>query len=183
MKKLVLGLGALGLAAGLAVAPQALAGTTQSTDTEIEVNVDSSLQISSDGKIVINVMPVSSPGALGTGIDHVKVSTNSGDGYSLFIKDKDAITSLVSLTTDTPIVAGSGVFGIPAALGDDAWGYRVDTMGAGYAGITASDVEIHKTAGAVTNDVTLVTFGVNVTGATTDGVYSDVITYTAINAS
>jgi hypothetical protein len=150
------------------------------------VAIDSTLVISSNGKVTISLMP-DSTGKLETGIDDVRVSTNSSSGYKLYIKDADANLNLVSGGGDT-IVPGGGTVGVPAALdvssGNDAeWGFRVQTMTAGYAGITATNVEIGEATGAVVDHSTPVTFGVLANTSQADGVYTDIVTYTAINQS
>jgi hypothetical protein len=182
MKKIIIG----GLAAvvGLTawVGGVSATGSTLSTETEIEVIVDDTLSIASDGKVSISVMPGASVAVLETGVDHVRVSTNAS-GYKLYIKDKDADTNLNSAAATTPIAAGSGNFGTPAALGDEEWGYRLSTFAVAntFAGVTAVDVPIKTTATTATNDITEITYGVNLTTGTNNGVYTDVVVYTAVN--
>jgi hypothetical protein len=186
--KALLGLAAVGLAAGVVVpGVGAQSVGTQSTNTEVEVIVDNTLQISSSGKVSIGVMPTGD-GTLATGTDNVKVSTNGGSGYTLSIKDADADLALNSAAGTTPIAASPNAWASPnvTALTTNTWGYRVESSAdfvatGAYVGITAADQEIKQTGGDAVDDLTQVTFGVNVTTATNNGTYTDVVVYTAVN--
>jgi hypothetical protein len=185
-----LGLAAVGLTVGVTVVPGVLAQSTQTTSTEVEVVVDDTLQIASSGKVTINVMP-SSAGTLATGVDNVKVSTNGGKGYSLSIRDADtdlALNPPAGTTSPTPIAASVNAWnasGNVTPLDVDSWGYRVEgsaEFGAvGYVGVTTIDQVVKSTTADAVDDLTKVTFGVNLTPATSDGTYTDVVTYTAVN--
>jgi hypothetical protein len=181
MKKFILSLGVVGLAAGLIAAPAAYAGDSKSAETEVEVTVDDSLLISTSGKVAISALPTGA-GAQFTGDDIVKVSTNDIAGYTLEIQDKDADFTLASSTTATPIAASAGTIASSIALATDTWGFRTSTLAANtFAGITGSAQELKATVGPATDDTTVVTYGVNVTTTTANGVYTDVVVYTATN--
>ena len=146
--------------------------------------VDTTLSIASDGKVSISVMP-DGTGVLATGVDHVKVSSNDSAGYTLYIRDKDATTDLTSLTTADVIAAGSGTSSSPAALGTNTWGWRTAAIGPNlFVGVTTGDDPVRvSTTNAASNEITEVTYGVNVTTATDNGTYTDVVVYTAVNAT
>jgi hypothetical protein len=160
-------------------------GAQKDTDTTVEVVVDGSLVISSDGLVHIEVLPTAG-GTLAVGADHVKVSTNDTAGYKLYIKDKDSSTVLSSGTTTNDIPAGGGTVGAPAALSvssDDAqWGFRLNSFGTNlFAKVTATDVEIGGNTAGITDHETVVTYGVLAKTGQANGIYTDIVTYTAVN--
>lgn len=197
MKKLLkstLVLGAGVVAVGLVVAPLAGAAT-QSATTTVNATVNPVISISTLGTVAFSITPTA-VGAASSASDTVTVSTNRSTGYNLKLEDNDATNTLVS--GPNTIAATSGTFAAPAAMASNTWGYRVDGAGTFGAGPTNSQTDaaslsgtwaavpalnspntIKTTASTASGDITTVWYGAFVTTAKPDGVYSDVVKYTA----
>jgi hypothetical protein len=184
---LTLGLAAVG--AGGSV----LAQSNPTSETLVEVVVNSTLSISSDasgGTVSLNVTPLvaddSTGGTLVTGNETITVTTNNPNGYTLTIENNDSNLNLVSGSDN--IAASTAPFGTPAALSASGatgvWGFRLASFAADtFAGVPAngSPQIISSTSAAASGDTTVVTWGVAVTTAQPAGTYSDTVIYTVID--
>ena len=197
MKKVLkptLALGAGMVAVGLVVAPFAGAAN-QSATTTINATVNPVISISTSSTVAFSVTPTLA-GSASSASDTVTVSTNKSTGYNLKLEDNDATTTLESGANS--IAATSGTFASPAAMSANSWGYRVDGAGTFGAGPTSVQTDvasltgtwaavpalnspntIKTTASTASGDITTVWYGAFVTTAKPDGVYSDVVKYTA----
>lgn len=196
MRKLIkpaflLGVGVV--AVGLVAAPLASAAN-QSATTTINATVNPVISISTQTTVAFAVTPTLA-GSASSASDTVTVSTNRNSGYNLKLEDNDATNTLSGPGT---IAATSGSFALPAAMSADSWGYRVDGAGTFGAGPTNAQTDaaslagtwaavpvlgspntIKTTASTASGDTTTVWYGAFVTTAKPDGLYSDVVKYTA----
>lgn len=187
----ILGVGVV--AVGLVAAPLASAAN-QSATTTINATVNPVISISTSTTVAFAVTPTLA-GSASSASDTVTVSTNRSSGYNLKLEDNDAANTLSGPGT---IAATSGTFASPAAMSANSWGYRVDGAGTFGAGPTSAQTDaaslsgtwaavpalgspntIKTTASTASGDVTTVWYGAFVTTAKTDGLYSDVVKYTA----
>jgi len=113
------------------------------------------------------------------------VTTNAGNGYDLFIKENQTLTSGINTIPDfggtiaVPIPWVGNGFGITLTSGtglDPKWG-----AGTNYAGIPLASTLVHPKAGySAAPDDTLFSFYVNVGGAQALGTYTNIVTFTAL---
>lgn len=171
--------------------------SAEAHDTTINSTIGSVLSVFSvtPSTVDVSVTPTAA-GAQSIANNAVTVSTN-GPGYTLQINNKDTNTSLVSGSNN--ITAASGSLAAPAALTAGNWGYRVDGIGgfaAGpttavssgslssltFAGVPASGAPdtIRNTSTVATNEVTTFWYSVAANTSQPSGVYTDVVTYTAL---
>lgn len=171
--------------------------SAEASDTTINSTIGSVLSVFSVSPATVDVsVTPTSAGAQSIASNAVTVSTN-GPGYTLQINNKDNNTSLVSGSNN--ITAASGSQTTPAALTAGTWGYRVDGVGgfgAGptnavsngalstltFAGVPASGAPntIRNTSAAATNEVTTFWYSVAANTSQPSGVYTDIVTYTAL---
>ena len=136
MKKLAkysltgLAIGGLVLLPGL----QTYAATTQSANTVINGNIGKTITITATPTLDINLDPTGTS-VTSTGSTTVTVNTNSTLGYNLTLSTSSAVTTLAK-GGDT-LAATSGTYAVPAVLGLNTWGYRVDGLGTFGAGPTS----------------------------------------------
>ena len=197
MRKLIkpaflLGVGVV--AVGLVAAPLASAAN-QSATTTINATVNPVISISTSTTVAFAVTPTLA-GSASSASDTVTVSTNRNSGYNLKLEDNDATNTLVN--GPNTISATTGTFASPAAMSANSWGYRVDGAGTFGAGPTSAQTDaaslsgtwaavpvlgspntIKTTASTASGDTTTVWYGAFVTTAKPDGLYSDVVKYTA----
>lgn len=169
----------------------------QAADTTINSQIGSVVSLfTTSGTVDVNVTPTAA-GAQTIAKDTVTVSTN-GPGYTLQLANKDTNTSLVS--GSNTIQAATGTQAAPAALTAGQWGYRVDGVGgfgAGptsatssaalsnltFAGVPASGSAntLKNTSTSATNDITSVWYSVAADTNQASGLYTDIVTYTAVS--
>ena len=163
--------------------------TTDFTAVSITLTVDSPT------KSLGNV----TPGTPVTATTITTVTTNNANGYSLKISDSVAGSDSALLHTDTTtrIADYAGTIASPTSWSGTGLGicvYAADTnkeakWGTGttetdsnnkYAGIPQTATEIHNVGSAVTNNNTSIGYKLNVASNQKTGVYSGVVTYTAV---
>ena len=172
---------ALGITTGVVLATISATSAnaaTQSANSTINATIGETISLAVSGDVTISA----TPGAgVKTGSHNVTVSTNNTAGYKLNLASSTADTTLAK-STDT-LAASTASFATPATLGNDQWGYRLDSFTANkFAGIkaTGSAETIKTTSAPATSEVTPVTWGVNVVSAKPSGTYSRQVTYTAV---
>lgn len=195
LKSALIGGAGLIAVAGTVLVPAAVFAATDSANTTINASVAAVISLTTSGTVTLNITPTAS-GSASSASDTVSVSTNRSSGYNLKIADSD--TTLTLQNGANTIGAASGSFASPAALGNNTWGWRVDTAGTFGAGPTsaqtnvsslsgtwaaipssASPVTIKTTATTATNDTTTVWYGAMADTTKADGTYTDTVTYTA----
>jgi hypothetical protein len=178
--------------AGLVGAPVAASAATSSST--VRANVSSVISVSSGPTVAINITPTSGAGAEAEANDTVTVDSNDGDGYDLTLSNSDTTLTLTgykddnTTTNGSTLAAASGTYGSPAALGSNAWGYRVDGLGSFGAGGTttyaavpssAAAQNIKSTTATANAEATTVKYAAKVNLSVPDGIYRDTVTYTA----
>lgn len=183
---------ALGIVAGIGVASLPLstfAATTQDVTVKVIIGEQLSLSVdsaNSDTEQTMTGSQVKTDEMKST----LKVSTNHQAGYKLVVADKDADTGLkhtVNNSLAIPAIAARGTL----ASGTAAWGLQVN---AAYSGTTISNTQwdpipantgtalVVRNSGALTTAVTdeesVVKYGVATAAGQPAGTYQDVITYT-----
>ena len=176
---------------GLVAAPVAASAATDSGT--VRANVSSVISVSSTSEVAIAITPDAN-GEEAVASDTVTVDSNDADGYDLTLSNQDTTLTMTGYKSDnstlngSTLAAASGTYGTPAALGNNAWGWRVDdlgTFGAGgtltYAGVpsSASPQNIRSTTTTASAQVTTVKYAAKVDLSVPDGVYRDTVTYTA----
>ena len=157
-----------------------------------------SISITSSGSVSLNVAPTTS-GVCTTQSDSVAVLTDDANGYMLTMNDNSTNTAL--LNGGSSISSTTGTFASPAALTDNSWGYRVDSLGSFGSGPTTSqsNTALNSTtfaaieASNVTPDTlaststaadpavtTTVWYGVCADSTIPSGSYTTQVTYTAL---
>ncbi len=192
IKSILLGGGISVFVAAVLIVPATFAVTANTT---INAVVASTISISSNGTVGLNITPTAG-GSASSASDTVTVSTNNAAGYTLQIANSDATTTLTN--GGNSIAASANTFGSPSTLANNTWGWRVDssgTFGAGptsaetnvtsltgsWAGVPASGSPstIKTTGSTASGDTTTVWFGAEADTTKPNGTYSDTITYTA----
>lgn len=156
-----------------------------------------SLTLSSSGSVSLDIVPTAS-GVCTVQSDSVSVLTDNSNGYSLTIGGAAASSALTNGTST--IAAAPGTFAVPQVLGNNTWGYRVDSTGNFGAGPTTSqsnsspsaltfaalptssqsaDTLANTTSPADPAAITTVWYGVCANLATVAGTYTAQVTYTA----
>ena len=182
------------------LAPVAASAAANSANTTINATVQPVISISTPGTVALSLTPTPG-GVVSSASDTVTVNTNNATGYVLTMADNDAATSLQSGANS--IVAHAGTKTAPTALGNNTWGYALNTGTTGigtngfdaaytaetnnvastskWAGVPASGapVTLKTTAATASNDTTTVWYGVKANASQPNGVYTDVVTYTA----
>ncbi len=195
LKSALIGGAGLIAVAGTVLVPAAVFAATDSANTTINASVAAVISLTTSGTVTLNITPTAS-GSASSASDTVSVSTNRSSGYNLKIADSD--TTLTLQNGANTIGAASGSFASPTALGNNTWGWRVDTAGTFGTGPTsaqtnvsslsgtwaaipssASPVTIKTTATTATNDTTTVWYGAMADTTKADGTYTDTVTYTA----
>lgn len=184
----------IGLAALAVVAlPVAVSAASDTDTTVINANIGSTISVSSDSPLTVNLAPGSSA-VVSSAMDTVTVSTNNTTGYYLTLADADANTDLVS--GGNSILAHAGTHAAPTALANNTWGYAVEggafdpsysvetnstTSTTKWAGVPASGaaVTLKTTGSTAVDDETEVWYGVRVDASQPAGTYTDTVTYTA----
>ena len=162
----------LGVVAGLGMAAAPLAANALAgVDAVVTVTVGSQLSLTIDSATVNIPMDVND---VDTSVSSkLTVSTNTA-GYNITVKDVNGDGSLVHTVTNSfkiaPITDGTA----PQA-GDGKWGLKVGDNWYGVSN-TAKNIK-NASAGAVTNEVTNVTYGVGTAASQAAGDYTATIHY------
>ncbi|OGL32710.1 hypothetical protein A3E76_05150 [Candidatus Saccharibacteria bacterium RIFCSPHIGHO2_12_FULL_44_22] len=180
----------------LLIEPIRTNAATSSGSTTINATVAATISLSTSTTVGLSLVPTTG-GVVTSAGDTVTVNTNNSTGYTLTMTDANAVTSLASGGNTIP--AHTGTQASPTALAANTWGYRVVNVGgfgataysaetnnasstSTWAGVPAlgSPNTLKTTATTATNDVTTVWYGVRATTAKPSGVYTGVVTYTAV---
>lgn len=195
LKSALIGGASLFAVAGTVLIPAAAFAASTTANTVINANVAAVISMTTSGTVTLNITPTPS-GSASSASDTVSVSTNRSAGYNLKIADSDTTVTLQNGANT--IAAASGSYASPAALGNNTWGWRVDSSGTFGAGPTsaqtnaaslsgtwaampssASPVTVKTTATTATSDATTVWYGAMADTTKVDGTYTDTVTYTA----
>lgn len=169
---------------------------TSTGSTTINATVAATISISTSTTVGLSLTPTTG-GVVTSSSDTVTVNSNNSTGYTLTMTDANADTSLTSGANT--IAAHTGTQASPTALAANTWGYRVVSVGgfgasaysaetnngsstSTWAGVPAlgSPNTLKTTATTASNDVTTVWYGVKATTAKPSGIYTDIVTYTAV---
>jgi len=193
----------LGVVAGLGVAALPLstyAVDPVSKESLVQTEIKDTLSLTltgtddADGNTIVKLGELLPDGDIMSANLTAKVKTNSGDGYTLTLADKDADNNLTSgantITAGTP------------AVGTSAWGFKMGTIvtadGATQSAAAVNDyIAVPVTGSAVTivnsnkptkvdattpannGDSAVITFGASASSAQAAGTYSDTVVVTA----
>lgn len=184
---------ALGVVAGIGVAALPLSTfAAANTSVTFTVNIDDQLSLSADsGQSVLATTMTANQVNNDTLKSSLKVSTNNPKGYKLTVADADADTALVHTTSPTVKIPALSATG-DLASGTAGWGIQVNEAYPGTAVSTTQwtpMVKNNETAivvrnsgalsSAVSNQETIVKYGVATAAGQASGSYSDTISYTA----
>lgn len=191
LKKILVTVGAL----LIAFAPVMASAATDTKSTTINATVAPVISMTTSSTVAISITPTPA-GSASSQSDTVTVNSNNSSGYDLTLANTD--TTLTLVNGGNSIAQHTGTYGSPTTLANNAWGYRVDSLGtfgvgptsaqtnqANLAGIwagvpsSASPQNIRTTSAVATNDVTTVWYGVKADSTKPNGVYTDSVTYTA----
>jgi len=157
----------------------------------VEVTILDTIVISTADDLLVQLEPDPITGEEDSGTVRYRVATNNPSGYYVELIENEDTDQAAELRQDgwtagdTVILPGGGSILSPLALDDNEWGFRIASMGAGYAKVPAwggGAVEIARklTASAVGGDPVNVTFGAKVNEELEPGVYSNEVLITAI---
>ena len=185
---------------GVVVSPAIASAASNTANTTVNVDVGSSISISTSGTVSISLTPTSG-GVVSSASDTVTVSTNNTLGYNLKLADSDATTDLTS--GGNSFTTSANAMTAAAALANNTWGYAVPTATTGigtntfdasysaetnatssatkWAGVPASGsgVTIKSTASTASGDTTAVWYAAKANTSQPNGTYTDTVTYTA----
>lgn len=189
-------LGSLVVMVAVGTSPLVASAATDTQSTTINATVGAAISMTTSATVGISVTPTAS-GSASSASDTVTVSTSNSGGYNLSMSNTDTSLSLVK--GGDSIVSHTGTFGAPTTLGNNSWGYRIDSVGSFGAGPTSAETnqanlagtwsgipssaapQLLKTTATTTSaDVTTVYYGVKVDTTKPSGVYTDSVTYTAV---
>lgn len=200
MSKMSKAIAALGVVAGLGVAALPLSSyaavvNSDPLDVTAQAIIEESISVTADATDdTVKIENVTANQEVASNSTTLTVETNNTSGYSVSIKDKDAVTAL---TTDGTDAAN----GIPAATeaalikGNKGWGFKtstttegvtVPTAGQSYRAIETGPQTIASRASGASvadGDKIELTFGVVVDASIAAGTYEDVVTITATTNS
>lgn len=181
-----------------------------SSDLNEDASADAeySMSVSTSSTSVDLNLETSTEGTIEVAKNSVIATTNSPDGYKLFLSAEEGQDNAIHLdgdeennTTAKKIFATAGTFAEPAPLSVDtnsSWGYGVPGLenfnkaynvtskdGLKFAAVPLAEEKqlIHECIGEATNDVTDVYYGVKVNQSVGTGTYSKNVVYTAISNS
>ncbi|MDO4759403.1 MAG: hypothetical protein Q4A30_01280 [Candidatus Saccharibacteria bacterium] len=183
---------ALGVVAGIGVAALPLSTFAANTaDVTVKVMIGEQLSLSmdlaaSDTEQTMTASEIKTDEMKST----AKVSTNHAAGYTLTVIDKDTNTALVNESNPSATIPAIAVEGALSS-GTAAWGLQVDSA---YPGTTISTAQwspipaststalVVRNSGAlataVSDEASVVKYGVSTAAGQASGTYSDIITYT-----
>lgn len=168
----------------------------KAADSTVSVAVSGVLTtFTTSGTVTLGALTPNATGTQSANNDVVTVGTNDTDGFTLTLNDADTTYTLASGGNSFANSAGSPAS--PAALANNTWGWRVDSLGgfgAGptatinnaapsaltYAGIpaNASPFTIRSTA-TTGSQVTNVWYSARANDTQPTGTYTNTVTYTA----
>jgi|ERR1700683_5101537 len=194
-KKYWFGAALVGLNLAAVTLPFVAEADTQNTTTQVNLTVNPVLiSYSSGPTVTLGAITPNSSGLQSTASDTVSANTNDTSGLTITMQENSATTTAMVSGSNT-IAAGSGTPASPATLGNNTWGWHIDSLagftGTGsvlnnaapsavtYAGIPAngSPYTINTTA---TNGSTSSTvwYSARVNNAQPIGAYSSTVLYT-----
>jgi hypothetical protein len=191
-----LALGIIGINAAAILLPFTAAADTQTTNTDINLTVNPVIiSYSSGPTVTLGAITPDATGKQSTNSDTVTADTNDTAGYTVTLKETSAtVTDMVS--GGNTIATSAGTPAAPAALPNNRWGWRVDSLsgfGAGpggvlanaapssltYAGIPANGSPFTiKTTSSTGSASTTVWYSARVNSSQPIGAYSTTVTYT-----
>lgn len=134
----IIGIGGINLAA--VTLPFFASSDTQTTTTTINLTINPVIiSYSSGPTVTLGAITPDSTGRQSTNSDTVAANTNDTAGLTITLEANGASTDMVS--GGNTIATGAGTPGSPAALVNNRWGWRIDSLagfGAGPAGVLAS---------------------------------------------
>lgn len=165
-------------------------------DTTVSVSVTGVLStFTTSGTVTLGALTPDATGRQSINNDTVTVGTNDADGYTLTLNDSDTTYTLAS--GGNSFANSSGSPASPAALANNTWGWRVDSLGGFGAGPTAdannttpsaltfagipanaSPFTINSSA-ATGTEVTEVWYSARADDTQPTGTYTNTVTYTA----
>ena len=176
--------------------PMMASADTQTTNTTVNLVVNPVIiSYSSGPTVTLGAITPDATGKQSTASDTVTADTNDTAGYTVTLKETSATLTGMIAGANT-ITTGSGTPAAPAALANNTWGWRVDslaTFGAGpggvlssaapsaltYAGIPANASPFTIKTTASTGSVsTTVWYSARVSSSQPYGTYSTTVTYT-----
>ena len=176
--------------------PMMASADTQTTNTTVNLVVNPVIiSYSSGPTVTMGAITPDATGKQSTASDTVTADTNDTAGYTVTLKETSATLTGMIAGANT-ITTGSGTPAAPAALANNTWGWRVDslaTFGAGpggvlssaapsaltYAGIPANASPFTIKTTASTGSVsTTVWYSARVSSSQPYGTYSTTVTYT-----
>ena len=196
--KSIVTVGAFGFALSLAVAPWAVHGDTVTSDTALSLAVNPVISSYSTGPTVtLGAITPDTTGKQSTAADTVSANTNDTAGLTISLQEKSAASTAMIAGANT-ITTSSGTPAAPAALTNNNWGWRVDSLagfGAGPSGTLANAVPsaltyagipvngspfVIKTTSAVGSSSTSVWYSARINNTQPLGTYATTVTYTIV---
>ena len=173
---------ALGVVAGLGIAalPLGTFAAEASKNVEVELTVDSAINIASGSADDCKASML--PGQTATCTAKIGYATNNATGMTLTLKDANEDTNLVHADDSTATIAtGAGA----VAEGTEKWNVSGGLLSSPTAMVAsnATALTVASENGPVdksaTNDMITMTYHFSTANSTKSGVYSDIVTYTA----
>lgn len=193
-KSVALGIAGINVAA--IMLPFSVSADTQSSNTTVNLTVNPVIISYSSGPIVtLGAITPDATGKQSTASDTVTADTNDTAGLTVTLKENSA-TETGMVSGANTIAASADTPAAPAALGNNKWGWRVDSLsgfGAGpggvlnnaspsaltYAGIPANASPFTiRTTSATGSASTTVWYSARVNSAQPIGNYATTVTYT-----
>jgi hypothetical protein len=176
--------------------PFTVAADTQTTDTTINLTVNPVIiSYSSGPTVTLGAITPDATGKQSTNSDTVTADTNDTAGFTVTLKEKNGVTTDMT-SGGNSIATSAGTPAAPAALPNNRWGWRIDSLagfGAGpgavlsnaspsaitYAGIpaTGSPYTIKTTSSTGSSSAT-VWYSARVNSSQAIGAYAATVTYT-----
>ena len=161
---------------------------TDEVDVQVNVAPVLDLRVEKSGSVIneldLSVTPTSAGAFVKDDLD-VIVNTSNPTGYTLTIADKDTDTAMHNtVTTITDTISSLAATATDTTFPANTWGYSIDSIAStqNFSPIplsTAADT-IKTTDAAATEDITPVTFGVNVDSTLSAGTYQDTVVFSAV---
>jgi hypothetical protein len=193
--KVAAAVGLLGLNVAAITLPMVASADTVTSTTTINLTVNGVITSYSSGPTVtLGAITPDSTGRQSTASDTVSAATNNSTGLNITLEANGASTNMVS--GGNTIATGAGSPASPAALTNNHWGWRIDSLagfGAGpgavlnsaapsgltYAGMPASGSPYTiNTTGSTGSTSSTVWYSARVDNTQATGSYSTVVKYT-----
>lgn len=163
------------------------ANTSDSKQTEVELNVGSSIAIRTDTE---NLRLNADVNEFVQGTVNVDVATNSQYGYTLTLEDVDSDTNMNHINSSITDVVSSNFSGTKTSstMSNNNWGYSLDSTNFKKIPVNGSADTINTSSGPSPSDPgydrTPVDFGIKVGMTLPSGTYRDVVRFSAyVNGS